>query len=307
MNRPVFRIGLILACVLLAASTRSLAAAERGPATAKKPNVIILMADQLRYQSVGFTDPRAITPNIDRLKSQGVLFENFVATTPVCSAFRASFLTGKYASSTGYVVNELRLNPNHDTFAHVLKRAGYRTDHMGKWHLWAHRAGGHAGAVNNFVPPGPYRMGFDDFWAAYNFGHRNFNYSYWTDSPREIKQTEFKPTHFTDMAIRRIRHHASTGDPFAMVVAYSPPHDPFTAANAPREYNEMFADVEFPLPPTWNDVPDPYMDRNTDNVKWLEYWKPKLPGRCSKRSVWVRWGAVWQKSKVRLAGDQSFR
>ena len=260
---------------LVASSPAELVEGDRS--AARKPNVIILIADQLRYQSVGFTDPRAITPAIDKLKDEGVLFKNFVATTPVCSAFRASMLTGKYASSTGYVVNELRMNPNHDTFAHVLKRAGYRTDLIGKWHLWAHRAGGHGGAVNNYVPPGPYRMGFDDFWAAYNFGHNNFNYSYWTDSPKEIKATEFKPTHFTDMAIKRLGEHAASGDPFAMVVAYSPPHDPFTAANAPEKFNEMFRDVDFPLPTTWDDIPDQYMDRNTDKARWLEHWKPKLP------------------------------
>lgn len=246
-------------------------------AEGKDPNVLILIADQLRYQSVGFTDPRAITPHIDQLRKEGMLFRNFVSSTPVCSAFRASLLTGKYASSTGYVVNELRINPNHDTFAHVYKLAGYRTDMIGKWHLWTHRAGGHRGAVNNYVPPGPYRLGFDDFWAAYNFGHNNFSYSYWTDSPTEIKRTEFKPTHFTDLAIERLKTHAASGDPFTMVIAYSPPHDPFNAANVPKEFYEKFVDVAFPLPATWKNTPDSYMDRNTDQKRWLHYWKAKLP------------------------------
>ena len=105
-----------------------LALASPAKAASETPNVIILIADQLRYQSCGFSDPRAITPNIDRLAREGMLFRNFVASTPVCSAFRASLLTGKYASSTGVVVNELRLNPNHDTLAHVLKAAGSRTE-----------------------------------------------------------------------------------------------------------------------------------------------------------------------------------
>ncbi|MEI7900603.1 MAG: sulfatase-like hydrolase/transferase, partial [bacterium] len=101
---------LLLPALVLMASPAAALAGEN-----KTPNVVILMADQLRFQSCGFSDPRAKTPNIDRLAREGVLFRSFVASTPVCSAFRASLLTGKYASSTGVVVNELRLNPNHDT------------------------------------------------------------------------------------------------------------------------------------------------------------------------------------------------
>jgi choline-sulfatase len=243
----------------------------------KKPNVLILIADQLRTQSIGITDKRAKTPNIDQLAAEGMFFDQFVASTPVCSAFRGSLMTGKYASSTGIVVNELRMNPNHDTYAHVLKKAGYKTDHIGKWHIWAHKAGGHRGTENNYVPPGPYRMGFDDYWAAYNFGHNNFNYSYWTDSPKEIKVSdEFKSTHFTNMAINRLKEHAEKKDPFAMVVAYSPPHDPFTERNVQKKFYDMFKDVNFPLPETWNDTPDPYMDRNTNQKRWLSHWKIKL-------------------------------
>lgn len=265
------RIPVSISLLLLMPPGNSLAA------EARPPNVIIMMADQLRFQSCGFSDPRAITPNLDSLARQGMLFRNFVASTPVCSAFRASMLTGKYASSTGMVVNELRLNPNQDTFAHVLKAAGYRTDYIGKWHLWAHQAGGHAGAENNFVPPGPYRMGFDDFWAAYNFGHDNYKYSYWTTSPQEIKGTEFKPVYDSNLAIDRIRQHAKTGDPFAMVISYSPPHDPWGRKNVPKEWYEKFKDVEFPLPETWQEEPDPHMDRNTDKEAWLKIWKVQLP------------------------------
>jgi arylsulfatase A-like enzyme len=257
-------------CVLANPGATILAAGD------KTPNVIILMPDQLRYQSCGFSDPRAMTPNIDRLAREGMRFTNFVSSTPVCSAFRASLLTGKYASSTGMVVNELRLNPNHDTFAHVLKAAGSRTDYIGKWHLWSHQAGNHGVVENNFVPPGPYRLGFDDFWAAFNFGHDNYRYSYWTDSPKELHGTEFSPTHFTNMAIKQIQRHAQADESFAMVVSYSPPHDPWGRKNVPPEWYDKFANVKLPLPETWQEEPDPYMDRNTNKAKWLTTWKANL-------------------------------
>ncbi|HBF00130.1 MAG TPA: hypothetical protein DDW46_03645, partial [Dehalococcoidia bacterium] len=83
----------------------------------KRPNLVYLFADQLRYQSCGFSgDPFAQTPNMDQLASQGVNFVNATSCSPVCAPYRASLLTGKYQSSHGLVINELRLSPNHKCF-----------------------------------------------------------------------------------------------------------------------------------------------------------------------------------------------
>ena len=84
-------------------------------AQVQRPNVIMIIADQLRYESCGYAgDEKAITPNIDRLATDGMSFDNYVVSTPVCAATRATLWTGKYASTHGMVINELRLNPNHD-------------------------------------------------------------------------------------------------------------------------------------------------------------------------------------------------
>ena len=244
---------------------------------AERPNVIILCADQLRYQSIGYAgDEKALTPHIDRLAGEGISFRQFVANTPVCSAFRASLLTGKHASTTGVVVNELRLNPNHDSLAHVFKKAGYATDLIGKWHLWANQAGGHAKVENAYVPPGPYRMGFDSYWAGYNFNHANYKAWYFLDTPEPIRIEGFGPTHFTDLAMERIKTHAKSEQPFFMLLAYSPPHDPWIPGNVPPEWLEKFKDVEFPYPATMQDEPDPRMDRNTQQKRWDNYWKPQM-------------------------------
>ena len=146
------------------------ACAQPSPRPATKPNLVFVMADQLRYQSCGFAgDTKARTPQLDGLARQGVVFRNAVSGHPVCAAFRASLLTGKYTTSTGMVINELRMNPNHEFLAHVLTRQGYDTGYIGKWHLWANELGNHADPKNSFTPSGPYRFGFDGFWAAYNF------------------------------------------------------------------------------------------------------------------------------------------
>ena len=131
--------------------------------TTKRPNLIYVFADQLRYQSCGFAgDSRAHTPNIDQFALESTNFVNCVSGHPMCAPYRASFFTGKYSSSTGMVINELRMNPNHRAFGHVLHDGGYETYYIGKWHLWANELGNHEDPKNSFTPRGPYRLGFDD-------------------------------------------------------------------------------------------------------------------------------------------------
>jgi arylsulfatase A-like enzyme len=156
-------------------------------------------------------------------------------------------MTGKYASSTGMVINELRLNPNQKCLGHVLSAAGYETSYLGKWHLWAKELGGHREIRNAFTPPGLHRLGFDGFWAAYNFNHDNYKAWYFRDTPQPHRIRGYGPDHFTDLAIQRIRTHARGGRPFALVLSYSPPHDPWTADNVPAEWLDKFRGVEFPL------------------------------------------------------------
>lgn len=138
----------------------------------ERPNILYIFADQLRYQSCGYAgDENAITPQIDRLAAGGVNFKNAVVSMPVCSAYRASLFTGKYTTSTGMVINEVRMNPRHRCLAHILQEGGYETAYIGKWHLWANELGNHTDPKNSFVPPGPDRLGFDGTWAAFNFSH----------------------------------------------------------------------------------------------------------------------------------------
>lgn len=266
----------LMLLILAVVSSTSSSAPTLG-ADVSAPNVIVIVADQLRYQSVGYAgDKRAHTPNIDRLAAQGMNFRQFVSNTPVCSAFRSSFLTGKHASTTGVVVNELRLNPNHDSIAHMFSRGKYACDHIGKWHLWAAEAGGHGNIRNAYTPPGPYRMGFDSYWAGFNFNHNNYNAWYFRDSPQPHRVEGFGDEKFTDMAIDRVREHVEKKEPFLMLLALSTPHDPWSKSNVPAKWYDKFKDVAFPLPETWRDQPDPYMDRNADPQKWLNIWKPHM-------------------------------
>ncbi|MCP4641479.1 MAG: sulfatase-like hydrolase/transferase, partial [bacterium] len=146
------------------------------------PNLVFVFADQLGRNHCGYAGAdKARMPRIDQFAREGVDFSNAVSTMPVCAAFRASLFTGKYPTSTGMVINELRMNTNHECIGHVLTRAGYRTGYIGKWHLYANELGRHFDPKNSFVPPGPDRLGFDGYWAAYNFHHLYYNTYYHTD------------------------------------------------------------------------------------------------------------------------------
>ena len=259
----------------LETSALGTAAAALGPAAAQSaeaganqpPNLIYVFADQLRYLSCGYAgDRRAHTPNIDRLAAGGVDFRNCVSMTPVCSAYRASLMTGKYTTTTGMVINELRLSPEHECFAHVLTRGGYETGYIGKWHVWANQLGHHEDDRNGFTPPGPYRLGFDGEWAAYNFHHRYFNAFYYRDEPKKIPyrqpgvKSPYEPDAQTDMAIDFVDRAAKGSRPFSLFLSYGTPHDPWGFNNVPEHFADMFRDVRFPNPPNFSNVQDPYAD-----------------------------------------------
>jgi arylsulfatase A-like enzyme len=227
----------------------------------KRPNLVYVFADQLRYQSCGYAgDEHARTPNIDRLATQGCNLRQAISPTPVCAPHRASMLTGKCQSSTGMVINELRLSPEHECFGHVLTRGGYRTAYLGKWHMWANELGHHELTRNGFVPPGPYRLGFDEYWAAYNFNHTYYNAPYFRNDTNRHIFKQYEPDAQTDLAIEYMRENRGGDRPFALFLSWGPPHDPWDAKNVPPEYAELFRNVTIPRRPNYSETSDPYAD-----------------------------------------------
>lgn len=234
-------------------------AQARMPEAPQKPNIVYIIADQLRWDALGYTgNAKAVTLNIDRFAAQALDFTEAVSSTPVSAAHRACLITGKYQSSTGMVINEINLNPNHRTWAHVLGDAGYKLGYVGKHH-WTdlHRRD---------REPGPERMGFDDYWAAYSFNHKSYNAFYHTEDGGGIHRfVELKgrygPEVFTSLALDYIRKKAAAGEPFAMMLSWNPPHDPWVRSNVDPRCYERFRNVHFDLPENFKRTPDPYMDR----------------------------------------------
>ena len=247
----------------------------------KRPNLVYVFADQLRWASVGYNgDKLAETPNIDAMSLESADVTNAVSGHPVCAPYRASLFTGKYTTSTGMVINEIRMNPHHRCFAHVLNDAGYDTSYIGKWHLYAARLGHHYDVENSFVPPGENRLGFDGYFAAYNFHHEYYapKAYYHLDTPEKIYAEGYEPDFMTDLAIKRLKESAKGDKPFALFLSLGTPHDPWTADNVPEEYSERFRDKDFPLPPNYSPVNDRHADM----------WAKFFPFQRRKLKDWMR-------------------
>ena len=237
-----------------------LAASVASPAESK-PNLLYVFADQLGYHHCGYAgDEYARTPNIDNLASEGCNFRQAISNTPVCAPYRASLMTGKHQSSTGMVINELRLSPEHQTFGHALKRGGYRTAYVGKWHLWANQLGGHELTRNGFVPPGPYRLGFDDVWAGYNFNHTYYGGPYFRDTTNREIWKGYEPDDQTTFTTNFIRDCAKRSEPFAAFLSWGPPHSPWTWNNVAPEYADLYRRATLPLRSNFSTQSDPYAD-----------------------------------------------
>ncbi len=206
----------------------------------KKPNIIFLFADQLNYGSCGFSgESRARTPNIDQLAGEGALFRQATSCNPLCGPFRASLFTGKHTASTGQFRNDIRCLPDDEAIGHVLDRSGYRTGYIGKWHLYCRNGD------EQFTPPGPYRLGFDQYYAARNWNTDYWNGFYYLDEDKRIPMEGYQTDFQTDMTLDYLDSAAKGDDPFALFVSYEVPHPPCEEYHVPPEYFEHFRETDF--------------------------------------------------------------
>jgi len=183
MNRRSFlkTIGISLGSLMLSES----AGCRRRPA--RKPNIIFILADDLGWAELGcYGNNFNETPNLDKLAADGVRFTQAYAAAPVCSPYRAALLTGQYPARVG-ITDYLRpddanhLSTDHVTIAEMLKRAGYKTGIIGKWHLT-----GYANHGAREFPPEAH--GFDETIISENRGIDGGSYFYPYHFNREIEK-----------------------------------------------------------------------------------------------------------------------
>lgn len=198
----------------------------------KKPNILIVMADQWRAQSFGHRDnPDVITPNIDKLASEGVVFKNAVSGMPVCTPARAVIMTGQRPLTNGIFMNDVQLDTNAISLGKVMAENGYQTGYVGKWHLNDH-------GRSAFIPKGNSRQAFK-YWNVDECTH-DYNHSvYYTDTPDTLLWEGYDAIAQTRNVCNYIRAYDKTDKPFFMILSWGPPHEPYHTA--PKKYRELYS------------------------------------------------------------------
>ena len=104
---------------------------------AKRPNVIIIHADQMRWDTVGANglSPMGLTPQLDAMAKRGTIFTNAITNQPVCAPSRACLWTGQYPAKHGVWKNGIGIRRDATTLAAALRNEGYTANYIGKWHL----------------------------------------------------------------------------------------------------------------------------------------------------------------------------
>ena len=199
-----------------------------GQAQGRRPNIVVIVADDMGYADVGFHGSRDIpTPNIDALARSGIRFTDAYVSGPYCSPTRAGLLTGRYQQRFGHEFNPVGTPepglPLHEiTMADRLKAAGYRTALFGKWHL------GTAPALH------PMERGFDEFFGFLGGDHSYFDAMPASDDAifdgrKPVAHVEYLTDELADRAVRFIERERSR--PFFLYLAFNAVHTPMHATD----------------------------------------------------------------------------
>ncbi|MCF8713654.1 sulfatase [Joostella atrarenae] len=271
------------------------------------PNVVLVITDDQGYEDLAcFGSPDIKTPYLDQMAKEGVRLTDFSATQPICSASRASYLTGCYPNRVG-IHNALMpdadigLNPEETTLAEMLKEQGYNTAIYGKWHL---------GDAPEFMPT---NQGFDEYFGI------PYSNDMWPNHPQQGPVFNFKPlalyendkvidtlndqsqltTQITEHAVSFIEKNKE--NPFFLYVAHPQPHvplfvsDKFKGKSERGLYGDVIMEIDWSVGQILKTLKEQGIDDNTlviftsDNGPWLAYGNhagSALPFREGKGTSW---------------------
>jgi arylsulfatase A-like enzyme len=266
-RRSFFKGSMAAAVTAAVATTAEGQAKAASSAPAKRPNIILYLADQFRADFVGANGRNGSThtPNIDAMAARGKNFTHAVTNQPVCAPARSVLLTSRYATETGVWHNGLELDKSLPTLAGELRKSGYTANLIGKWHLAL-------GNPKQGGDPGPVkaedRGGFLDLWEGANaLEHTSHPYegTIWDRDNKPITyKDEYRVDFLTDRAERFLRQKQEK--PFFLFISQLEPHqqNDMQRPVAPKGAAARFVNSTAPedlraLPGTWQDqLPDYY-------------------------------------------------
>lgn len=219
---------------------------------AERPNVVVIVADDLGWADVGYHGGNIDTPSLDRLAEQGVQLNRFY-TTPICSPTRAALMTGRDPMRLGVAYgvimpwDNIGVNPAEHFMPESFGAAGYQTAMVGKWHL------GHAQMTYH-----PNERGFEHFYGHLhtevgfyppfaNVGGKDFQVNGVT------ADDEGYETYLLADEVSRYIRERDTQKPFFIYMPFIAPHTPL---DAPAELQEKYKDIDTDLPPARSNQTD---------------------------------------------------
>lgn len=217
-RRTVLRGAALGAAALASGAGKLLAESVQAP-----PNIVFILADDLGYADIScYGRPDLRTPNIDSLASLGTRFLQAYANSAVCSATRTALITGRYQDRLDVGLDEplagrdTGLPPSHPTLPSLLRKAGYGTTLVGKWHL---------GLLPKY---GPLQSGYDHFYGFRGGGVDYFTYSndLW-DEDVKVHQVGYLTDLLGNHAVNVINGYAESGKPFLLSLHFNAPHWPW--------------------------------------------------------------------------------
>jgi arylsulfatase A-like enzyme len=183
-----------------------------------RPNIILVMADDQGWGETGYHGhPQLKTPVLDEMAQTGLRLERLYSAHVNCSPTRTSILTGRHPIRSGVFGPNWSTRPEEITVAQILKKAGYRTGHFGKWHV---------GAVKSASPTNPNKLGFDEYLSHDNFFELNPMLSRNGADPTTVQGESSQVV--VDAAIEFIQQSSQKNQPFFSLIWFGSPHAPYS-------------------------------------------------------------------------------
>ncbi len=219
----------------------------------KKPNILFILTDQQRHDTCGcYGQELEVTPNLDKLAKDGILFSNAFTCQPVCGPVRSCIQTGMYATETGCFRNGIALPLEAKTLAHFLKDEGYETSYIGKWHLAStigkpYEKSKQFDYTRSAIPP-ERRGGYEDYWLASDlleFTSHPFKGHLFNTEMNKVTFEGYRVDCLTDFALKYLENATK---PFFFFLSYLEPHQQNDLRKFVDPYNSKVKFKHYAIP-----------------------------------------------------------